>query len=205
MTPKQAEEIGSSFAQGFTKEWRAITSEESIYTLAQNIYSAFKTEETENQSNSTLFTGLGDRVAKALGDEVNSGYSVFVDKLNLSEKTSLITKEVNKGIDSGLDELVQATTLKIQGSLKRLRETTSQEMQLFQADTQKIFSDTIRETTLTALPWIALTGAVAVGVPLLVLYVYHRAKRDMEREEVVIRKKVVTSVPKMIKQYSQLL
>lgn len=200
ITPKQAEDIGASFAQGFTNEWSKITSEESIHTLAQNIYSGLKDKETDDQSTSPLFAGLGDGVGKALGDEVNSGYDVFMNKLNPSEKTSSIMQEVNKGLDSGLDELVRSTTLKIQGSLKNLRETTSEEIRLLQADAQKMF----RESTLAALPWIALTAAVAVGVPLLVLYVYHRAKRDMEQEE-VIRKKTTMFVPRIIKPYGPIL
>jgi hypothetical protein len=189
ITPKQIEELGAALAQGFTEQLGVITSEESISRLARNIYSSFKANETEAQDLSHVFTGLGENVGKSLGEGLNSA----IDTLGLSKKTELITKEINKGIEPGLDELVQVTTLKID---------------LLRTNIQKMFSETIRDTTLSALPWIVLSAAVTTAVPLFVLYVYHRAKRNMEQEKLEktsIQKKMLPVIPYTLERYSPIL
>jgi hypothetical protein len=190
--PKEAIEAAArSFVKGFVDELNTsrILSKETIATLMNNLLSGakdgidkftkplpplkgasfpkissfLKTLPSKNISVNDV--GASEKLANLFGDEFNSGYKAFTKKVQIGSK-----------IEGLFDELTPKTTAAIntviEESIKKTRESISKE-------SEQLF----RELTLSALPWIALTGAVAIGVPLLVLYVYHRAKRNLDCEK----------------------
>lgn len=177
---KQAEELGASLIGGMIRELNesptGFLSEEGISKLVQNILFG-ATEGIDEYADNSPFVGLGNKTANLLSPEFNAGYKTFLTKINISKKVASLLSEVKKGLTAELDEFAETTTLKI-------RESVYKETELLQEHIQKLSNKTFREVTLAALPWIALTTAVLVGVPLTVLYIYHRAKRNMDREKV---------------------
>ncbi|MBX9924201.1 MAG: hypothetical protein K2Y01_08840 [Rhabdochlamydiaceae bacterium] len=189
ISKQQIEELGSSLGSSVIGSAieelnkSPILSENSISKLVQNIL--FGAESSIDEfADTSPFAGLGNRTANMLSPEFNALYNTFLDKVNLPEKTSQLVQEVKKGLTKELDEFTATTTLKIEESLNKVRESAYKETDMLQEHVQKLSSKTFREVTLTALPWIALTGAVIVGVPLAILYIYHRAKKNLDREEV---------------------
>jgi hypothetical protein len=190
--------LGSSVIQGAVQQLNEspLLSKESIEVLVKNILLGSEKGIDEYAKTSPL-AGIGNRTASVLAPEFNSGYQIFIDSVDLPKKIKVIVGSVKKVLTTEINELTDTTTQKIEESMGKVRDTVSKE-------SEKLF----RDVTLSALPWIALTGAVVVGVPLIIIYIYHRAKRNMEQEKsesIPIKRKVVNPVMPMLTNYSQFL
>jgi DNA polymerase III delta prime subunit len=148
-----------------------------------------RSSEATNKFIEAFFTNLNkdeNGTGAKIGHVLNHEFSGFLKGVNLNESSKKIVDEITKAWRVGLENAHIADNLKIAAKevhegMSVFRENFYLEVDAFRSDMQTVFANFGRDTFFRVAPWFALTGAIMVATPLLISYIYYRAKHNIGR------------------------
>ena len=117
--------------------------------------------------------------AGAVGSHSGQHLNKFIVKLIKDVRIDRIVSGFMKEASGALKEGVK--DLDIQGNMKNVASELDSGMDSIQDVARSHINALVSNATWDAAPWIALTGALIVGVPLLITYIYKRAVHNIGR------------------------
>lgn len=128
----------------------------------------------------------GENMGDGLGTSIHDFFGTALKNSNMPTLTRDFMKTVSDSFKEGV------TGLDMKGNMEHFNAEFTDGANIFRGtvfgqidgirdDIQSIFSNIARDVTLEAIPWVALGGAILVGTPLLVHYLYKKAIHNMTR------------------------
>lgn len=137
----------------------------------------------------------GDNLGSQAGQHVHGFFDQFLEQLKLSETTGKASNEFSEAFKEGIknlnlkeniEEASREISPAIQKFFEEFRKNSIHEADLLRDDLQKVFANMSRDWALKNAPWLALGSAVIVGTPLLLTYLYYKAKHNIGKPKLAL-------------------
>lgn len=147
---------------------------------------------------SGLGSGINDFLQSAIKDvnlkgisgdmmgEVSDAFKEGTTRADMSGNMDHFFSELSRAFKQGIDSAdisgnMNHAASEFDEGMGIFRENAFSQFDALRSDVQGLFSNMARDMTLKTIPWIALGGAVLVGVPMLTMYLYKRAVYNIGR------------------------